>query len=234
MQYKYITCQLPSNGLIYDTKEVHLRAKTIFDIKTLLNNPVFQMRAEIEALQQCIDPKDNIDVYDLVNQDVVYLLYKLRSLSSDILKLNYHNQEYDISISDLDVKTLDKWETEFDLPDSKKHFQLAYTSIRNVFNLNEQVAKFKTEFPDYQGDVVNTVALLNSVVMFDGMTNKTHIMNALAELDFKDSLFIINKIEELAKADFGVKEEVNLVDKDTGEEVTVPIVMTEEFFRPAL
>lgn len=234
MQYKYITCQLPSNGLIYDTKEVHLRAKTIFDIKALLNNPVFQMRAEVEALQQCIDPKDNIDVYDLINQDVVYLLYKLRSLSSDVLKLKYHNQEYNINISDLDVKILDKWKTEFDLPDSKKHFQLAYTPIRNVLNMSEQVAKFNSEFPDYAGDVVNTVALLNAVIMFDGMTNKTHIMNALAELSFKDSLFIINKIEEMARLDFGVKEEVTLIDKDTGKDVTVPILMTEEFFRPAL
>lgn len=234
MQYKYVTCKLPSNGLIYDIKEVHLRAKTIFDIKALLNEPSFQLRAEIETLQQCIDPNDHVDVYDLINQDVVYLLYKLRSLSSDILKLKYKNQDYDINISDLDIKYLDKWETEFVLPDSGKRFELKYTPIRNILNLNNQVEEFKAEFPDYQGDVVNTVALLNSVIMFDNMTNKAHIMNALAELDFKDSLYIIEKIEKMSRTEFGVVEEVNLVEKDTGKEVKVPIVMTEEFFRPTL
>lgn len=234
MNYKYIVCKLPSNGLIYDTKEVHLRAKTIFDIKALLNNPSFQIRAEIETLQQCLDPKDGVDVYDLINQDVVYLLYKLRSLSNDILPLKYKNQEYNINISDMDVVYLEEWNTEFECPESKKKITLKYTPIRNVLNLNEQVAKFKEEFPDYSGDAINTVAILNSVIEFDGMTNKAHIMNALAELGYKDSLFIIDKITEMARAEFGVKEEAKIVDKETGEEVTVPIVINENFFRATL
>lgn len=234
MQYKYVTCVLPSNGLIYDTKEVHLRAKTIFDIKVLLNEPTFQLRSEIEALQHCIDPADGIDVYDLINQDVVYLLYKLRSLSTDVLKLKYHNQEYSVNISDLDIVPLEEWNTEFTLPDSGKSFQLRYTPIRNVLTMNSKIAAFNEEYPDYPGDVANTVALLDSVILFDGLTNKAHIMNALAELSFKDSIYIVSRIEELSRKEFGVKEEVKLLDKETGKEVTVPIILTEEFFRPTL
>ena len=94
MQYKYITCKLPSNGKIYPTKEVHLRAKTIFDIKALLENPVFQFKSEIDTLNNCIDPNDHINVYDLVNQDVVFLLYKLRSMSNDNLSVKYNNKLY--------------------------------------------------------------------------------------------------------------------------------------------
>lgn len=233
MQYKYITCQLPSNGLIYDTKEVHLRAKTIFDIKTLLSNPAFQLRAEIETLQQCIDPKDNVDVYDLTNQDVVYLLYKLRSLSSDELKIKYKNQDYSINISDLDVKNLEKWETEFTLPDSGKMIELKYTPIRTLLTLDNQVDEFKALYPDYQGDILNTVALLNNIVAFDNLTDKTLILNALTELSFKDSLFIVQKIEDMAKTEYGVVEKITLKDSE-GKDTTVPIIMTEEFFRPTL
>ena len=41
MQYMYTECKLPSNGKFYKTTTVHLRPKTIFDIKSLLNNATF-------------------------------------------------------------------------------------------------------------------------------------------------------------------------------------------------
>jgi YesN/AraC family two-component response regulator len=101
MQYKYVTCKLPSNGKIYSTTSVNLRPKTIFDIKNLLNDPVFYLKSEIDTLQYCIDPEDNVNVYDLVNQDVVYLLYKLRSLSDDVIVLKYKDKEYTKLINQL-------------------------------------------------------------------------------------------------------------------------------------
>lgn len=96
MQYIYTECFLPSNGQFYNTKSVHLRPKTVFDIKALLNNPAFMLKSEIDALQNCIDPRDNINVYDLVNQDVVYLLYKLRSMSDDNFTLLINNEEHNV------------------------------------------------------------------------------------------------------------------------------------------
>ena len=116
MQYIYTECTLPSNGLIYKTKTVHLRPKTIFDIKTLLNNPIFMLKSEIDALNNCISPEDNINVYDLVNADVVYLLYKLRSMSDDCLNLEIKGKQYTVKISDLEVKYLDEYNTEITLP----------------------------------------------------------------------------------------------------------------------
>lgn len=234
MQYKYIECNLPSNGLIYKTKTVHLRAKTIFDIKSLLNNPIFQLQSEIDALNNCIDPKDNVDVYDLVNQDVVYLLYKLRSLSDDTLYLNYEHKQYKVSISDLDVKTLESWDTKRILPESKYEVILSYVPIKKIFNFVQEQKEFIEQYPDYKGDIVNTISILNSVAMLNNKTDKTFIRNELENLSWKDSLYLIKEIENFQQQDFGVVEEVKLTVDDKGNEVTVPIKITEEFFRPAL
>lgn len=233
MQYKYITCKLPSNGKIYPIKEVHLRAKTIFDIKALLENPVFQFKSEIDTLNNCIDPNDHINVYDLVNQDVVFLLYKLRSMSNDNLSVKYNNKLYNIKISELDIKYLDSWDSECILPESKSKVILTYTPIKYVFNTSELENEFREKYPEYPSDVNNTIKILNSIQMFDTLTNKDFIRNALEELSFTDSLYLINKIESLAKLDFGVVEEFKVTD-NSGKEIKVPIIITEEFFRPAL
>ena len=232
MQYKYVEVELPSNGLIYDTKRVHLRAKTIFDIRTLLNNPVYYLKSEIDALQNCINPDDKINVYDLVNQDVVYLLYKLRSMSSDTLTLNVNNKEYHILISELDVKKLEEWNPDRILPDSELKVTLSYNPIKNVFEIEKQQQEFIKKYPDYNGDVLNTVTLLNAITMIDGKTDKDHIRNILEGLSFKDAIYLVKEIEQFQHQDFGVIEEVELDIDD--KKVKVPIQITEEFFLPAL
>lgn len=232
MQYIYTECKLPSNGKLYPTTTVHLRPKTIFDIKMLLNNPAFILKSEIDALQGCINPEDNVNVYDLVNQDVVYLLYKLRSLSDDCLKLTIKNKEYDIKISELDVEYLQEWNNERTLPDSGMKVELAYQPIKNIFNLEQQKQEFEHKYPEYVGDALNTVALINAVDSLDGSVNKDQIRNKMESLSWKDSLYLLQEIENINKLQFGIKEEVEL--NIEGEKVTVPIQITEAFFRPAL
>lgn len=232
MQYIYTKCELPSNGKIYNTTTINLRPKTIFDIKTLLNNPVYMIKSEIDTLQNCIDPKDNINVYDLVNQDVVYLLYKLRSLSDDTLILNIKNEQYPIKISELNVKYLDEWNPNRKLPESELDVVLSYKPIRNVFEIEKQKQDFENKYPNYSGDIYNTVALLNAIESIDGSTNKDNIRTMLEKLSWKDSLYLIKEIENLNKLDFGIEEEVEL--EIENEKVKVPLQITEEFFRPSL
>ena len=70
--------------------------------------------------------------------------------------------------------------------------------------------------------------------MLNNKTDKTFIRNELENLSWKDSLYLIKEIENFQQQDFGVVEEVKLTVDDKGNEVTVPIKITEEFFRPAL
>lgn len=232
MQYIYTECKLPSNGKIYDTTTVHIRPKTIFDIKTLLNNFTFVLKSEIDTLQNCIDPKDNINVYNLVSQDVVYLLYKLRSLSDDILHLNIKNHVYDIKISELDVKYLDNYNNKYTLPDSGLEVVLKYQPIKNTFNIEQLKEEFESKYPEYSGDVYNTLRILNSIESINNSVNTDIIRTQLEQLSWKDSVYLINEIDKFNKLDFGIIEEVKL-DID-GKDTTIPIQITEEFFRPAL
>lgn len=232
MQYHYEKCNLPSNGKIYPIKEVHLRPKTIFDIKSLLNNPVFYLQSEIDALQNCIDPKDNIDVYDLVNQDVVYLLYKLRSLSDDNLMIKYKNKDINAKISELEIKVLDSWNNERTLPESGIKVVLNASPIKNIFHASEQYEKFRTKYPDYNGDVASTVALLNAILMINNVTDKDNIRNILESLSWKDSVYLVEEIEKFQQLNFGVIEEVE-VDMDDGDKIKIPIQLAEGFFRSA-
>lgn len=232
MQYIYTECHLPSNGKLYNTEIVHLRPKTIFDIKALLNNPAFMLKSEIDALQNCIDPRDNINVYDLVNQDVVYLLYKLRSMSNDCIELEIKGNRYPIKISELEVKELDEWNPNRKLPDSGLDVVLAYQPIKNIFDIEKQKVEFLRKYPEYNGDVYNTISILNAIDSIDGSVNKDHVRNKLEQLSWKDSIYLINEIEKLSKLDFGIKEEVEL--NIDGENVIIPLQITEEFFRSAL
>lgn len=232
MQYIYTECQLPSNGMFYPIKTVHLRPKTIFDIKTLLNNPVYMIKSEIDALQNCIDPNDKIDVYDLCNQDIVFLLYKLRSMSDDCLNLNIKNKQYSVKISELEVKYLESWNNVVTLPESGIVVNLAYKPIKNIFNIDSMVNAFLTKYPEYKGDATNAVTLLNAIERMGEFVSKDHIRAALEELSWKDSLYLIDAIEKQNNLDFGIKEEVEL--EIDGENVTVPLTITEAFFRSAL
>lgn len=232
MQYIYTECHLPSNGKLYDTQVIHLRPKTIFDIKMLLSNPIFMLKSEIDALQNCIDPRDSVNVYDLVSEDVVFLLYKLRSLSDDCLNVQIKGTQYPVKISELEVKNLENWEHIYKLPDSGWEVILAYRPIKNVFEAQQQQNDFLSKYPDFNGDVVNTVALLNAIDSIDDSVNKDHIRCKLEQLSWKDSIYLIDKIEKSSKLDFGVKEEVVL--EIEGEKVTVPLQITEGFFRPTI
>lgn len=232
MQYIYTECKLPSNGKMYPTNTVHIRPKTIFDIKMLLSNPVYMIKSEIDALQNCIDPRDGIDVYDLVNQDVVYLLYKLRSLSDDCINLSIKNEIYPVKISELDVKYLEDYDPKRTLPDSGMEVILAYQPIKNVFTLEQQKDEFLKKYPEYQGDALNAVSLLNAVDSLNGSVNKDNIRNTMEQLSWKDSVYLIQEIEKFNKMDFGIDETVKL--EIEGQKVTVPLQITEAFFRPAL
>lgn len=234
MQFNYVTCELPSNGKIYPIKEVHIRPKTIFDIKTLLNSPEYYLKTEIDTLQNCIDPKDKVDVYSLCNQDVVYLLYKLRALSNDSLFINYKGNTQEFKISELKVNMLDSWNNEVTLPESGIKATLSYKPISSVFNLQKEMQEFLEKYPDYQGDVANTVTIINSILMIDNITDKDNIRNKLNELSWKDSVYLISEIDKLNKADnFGVVEEVSIFDKELNKEITVPIQIDQNFFRAA-
>lgn len=232
MQYIYTECTLPSNGLIYKTKTVHLRPKTIFDIKTLLNNPVFMLKSEIDTLNNCISPEDSINVYDLVNADVVYLLYKLRSMSDDCLNLEIKGKQYTVKISDLDVKYLDKYNTEITLPESKIPVHLKLQTIGDIFGLSDARDEFMRKYPEYRGDALNMISIINSIDIFGTSVNSEYIRNGLEQLSWKDSLYLIQAIEDLNKLDFGIKEQVEL--DVEGEKVTIPLQITEQFFRPTI
>lgn len=232
MQYIYTECNLPSNGLIYPITTVHIRPKTIFDIKKLLNDPVYMLKSEIDALQHCIDPNDKVNIYELINQDVVYLLYKLRSLSDDILKIRYKSKVYDFCISDLEVKYLDEWNTNVVLPESNVTVVLKYQPIKNIFNIERQKMEFQSKYPDYNGDITNTINILNSIESFNNITNVDIIRTSLEELSWKDSIYLLNAIDNLNSKNFGVEEFVK-IDYE-GTTLSIPIQINEDFFRPSV
>lgn len=233
MQYNYITCVLPSNGKIYDTKEVHLRAKTIFDIKSLLNNTNLQLKSEIDVLNTCLDPKDNVNVYNLVQQDVIFLLYQLRSMSDDVYTFSFNNETYSINISDLDVKMLDEFNNEIELPDSKIKVYLNCLPIKFIYDITKLQQEFNKKYPDYNGDVSNAIRILESIQMFDNITTKDIIRTRLETLSFRDSLYLINAIEAMENLDFGIRE-VAKIKNSKGEDLEIPIQLNNAFFRPQL
>lgn len=239
------TVKLPSNGLINpNITEVTLRRMTTKQSKALFtsNDPNYLTT----LLLSCIVEPVNIKATDLHSNDVVYLLFILRYISSPkhlVQKVSCQNNQcrhlYDteIKINELNVKyaTPEKYNLNCKLPDSGDYITFKILSEGELINC-ENIANRKIKqdsVPVAEEDWVRMLSKIASMITtvndleFDSFQQKIEYLENLSYYDFE----FFNKVYNDIISSFGLERETVSTCPECGNTNEVFVFISAEFFR---
>jgi len=240
-----ITVKLPSNGLINpNITEVTLKRMTTKQSKALFTSSDPNYLTTL--LLSCIIEPVNIKATDLHSNDVVYLLFVLRYISSPkhlIQKVKCQNyvcqHEYDetIKVNELKVNyaTPEKYERKCKLPDSGDVIEFKVLSEGELINC-ENIANRKIKqdkIPVAEEDWTRMISKISYMILrvndkeFDTFTEKLDYLENLTYYDFEYFNEIYNKII----TSFGLERNVVSTCPECGNTNEVYVYISPEFFR---
>lgn len=240
-----ITVKLPSNGLINpNITEVTLKRMTTKQSKALFtsNDPNYLTT----LLLSCIVEPVNIKATDLHSNDVIYLLFILRYISSPkalVQKITCqkmscrHEYEQEIKINELPVKyaTPDEYKLVCTLPDSGDVIEFKILSEGELINC-ENIAnrKIKQEkIPVSEEDWTHMISKISYMIQtvndkaFDTFTEKLNYLENLSYYDFE----FFNKVYNDIISSFGLERNVVSTCPECGNTNEVYVYISPEFFR---
>lgn len=239
------TVKLPSNGLINPKiTEVTLKRMSTKQAKALFtsNDPNYLTT----LLLSCIIEPTNLTANDLHSNDVVYLLFILRYISSPktlVQKVNCQNlncrHSYDeaIKINELKVNYADpeKYEFKCKLPDKGDIVEFKILSEGELINC-ENIAnrKIKQEnIPAAEEDWTRIISKISYMIVrvndkeFDTFNEKLDYLENLSYYDFEYFNETYNKIIN----SFGVERKIVSTCPECGNTNEVYVYISPEFFR---
>lgn len=240
-----ITVKLPSNGLINpNIKEVTLKRMTTKQSKALFtsNDPNYLTT----LLLSCIIEPVNIKANDLHSNDVIYLLFILRYISSPkhlmqkVICQNYNCQhEYDevIKINELPVNyaTPEEYELKCKLPDSGDIVEFKVLSEGELINC-ENIANRKIKqdkIPIAEEEWTRMISKISYMILrvndkeFDTFNEKLKYIENLTYYDFE----YFNDVYSKIISSFGLERTVISTCPECGNTNEVNVYISPEFFR---
>ena len=240
-----ITVQLPSNGLINPkVTEVTLKRMTTKQSKALFtsNDPNYLTT----LLLSCIIEPINIKAEDLHSNDVIYLLFILRYISSPKALVQkmicqnprcQHQYDVDIKINEIPVKyaTPEEYKLNCVLPDSGNTIEFKILSEGELINC-ENIAnrKIKQEkIPLSEEDWTRMISKISYMIKtvnekeFNTFNEKLEYLENLSYYDFE----YFNKIYTDIINSFGIERNVISTCPECGNTNEVYVYISPEFFR---
>lgn len=239
------TVKLPSNGLINPKiTEVTLKRMSTKQAKALFtsNDPNYLTT----LLLSCIVEPVNITANDLHSNDIIYLLFILRYISSPKIltqrticsKPTCQNEyDADIKINELKVNYAipDEYKLNCKLPDSGDIVEFKILSEGELINC-ENIANRKIKQDKIPVDDENWVRMTSKIAYmiktindkeFDTFTDKLKYLEDLSYYDFE----YFNKIYNDIISSFGLERNVVSTCPKCGEPNEVFVYISPEFFR---
>jgi len=235
------TFQIPSNGLFGGPKEVTLRAMTTKEEKILMSTRDLSVFDRL--IKSCIvEPKD-LDMGLLHQNDIMYLVYALRSITFG----DKYNQEItcpecgfkqniEVDITEMDITILDTDDIEeklsVKLPINGDTLQLKILSSGDIRRLDKQIkmktAKGKIQDPDSYEFLVKLMEVIvnKNGEDFESIDEKR---NYVDNLHMQDLVAIQNTLKNI---DFGLDPAIVRTCVRCNEDVEVNGLICPEFFRP--
>ena len=238
------TFVLPSKGMIYDTPinpQVSLRSMTTMEEMKRLSQSDTPYKIMADIIEDCLNEKLGMHVYDLCLADYEFLLYKLRIVT--------YGNDYKMTITcpncnqvveaevDLDSLSVNEYDetyidaTNITLPVTNKIIELKYQTPRDLdiiaYKKKEMQKKTKSNV-DF-GLLYTTISLIKKV---DGQ-----VVDPLAKEEFvkrlpmKDVSYIMTQATELNKK-VGIDNLVTAKCGQCGYEIVTPFRFNSTFFRP--
>lgn len=244
--------QLPSKGLFnpeIPNGMVTLRCIELRDQKYLAGSKLVRSNKAIELLRRCIVSPEGMNVEDLTQIDLFFLLVKLRVLSYGPEYKYYTNcpncgksTTVTVDLSKLDVAMLE------DFNPNDLHIKLprkgdtVYTRVqtqRDSDEINAEVSRLKSKYKDIDYDPEVTLSIAKIITKIEliqpdkegnkVVDNPVDILNYVEGLTDLDALAIQSTLSDI---DYGVIPVVTNECEKCGKEFSTMMKTTGDFFRP--
>lgn len=235
------TFQIPSNGLFGGPKEITLRAMTTKEEKILMTSRDFSVFDRL--IKSCVvEPKD-FDTGLLHQNDIMYLVYALRSITFGDKYVQEVNcpecgfkQDIEVDITDMEITILDTDDIDerltVKLPISGDTLQLKILSSGDIKRLDKQIklkiTKGKIQDPDSYEFLVKLMEVIvtKNGEEFESIDEKR---NYVDNLHMQDLVTIQNTLKDI---EFGLDPTIIRTCTKCGEDMEVSGLICPEFFRP--
>ena len=238
--------ELPSKGLIYDTKvnpHIELKSMTTRQELRRLSPSTTPLKVIADIIEECCIEKPAIHVYDMAIGDYEYLLHKLRIVTygpdykmmarcpkcGEVFEATANLEE--LELIDFDLEKFKELLT-ITLPKSGNTVTLKFQTPRMLDENEGKVKELKRKFKD--ADIsFSVMTLLTSVI---DTVNGAHLDREKLEtfinnLPAMDMTKIINTVDQI-NALIGLDNKLLLTCPGCGGEVWATFRFGPEFFRP--
>ena len=241
------TFTLPSKGLIYNVNvpaNITLRSMNTRDEMRRLSTSEYQYKPMCDVVDDCIIDDTGISCYDMCIGDYQFLLYKLRivtygsdfDLETTCPFCKFHNKDT-INLDALNVLTYDESihnYMSFDLPVTKKHVKIKFTTPRMLDNIGVQAREMKQRSTDKSQDYSMLTTLTSIIDTVDGQERSVMDLEKwVRELPMLDIQYITAHADKLNNS-FGIDNKLEV----ECEVCTLPYItsfrINSEFFRPTI
>lgn len=241
------TFTLPSKGLIYNVNvpsNITLRSMNTRDEMRRLSTSEYQYKPMCDVVDDCIIDDTGISCYDMCIGDYQFLLYKLRivtygsdfELETTCPFCKFHNKDT-INLDTLNVLTYDESihnYMSFDLPVTKKHVKIKFTTPRMLDNISVQAREMKQRSTDKSQDYSMLTTLTSIIESVDGQERSVMDLEKwVRELPMRDTNTIFAYSAKLNNS-LGVDTNIDAVCELCGLDYKVPFRPGAEFFRPSI
>lgn len=233
---------LPSKGLVYDVPvdpNVTLRSMTVMEEMKRLTPSEFPYKVMADIIEDCMQVKPKIHVYDMCLGDYQFLLHKLRVVT--------YGPEYKMTITcpncgevvessaDLDSMEVLEYNESYDslktltLPTTNKLIEIKFQTPRDLDEVakRNKEQKRKTKLSVDYSILYTTMSLIKSV---DGrVLNVVQLEDFVKKLPMKDIKAIISRADELSKK-VGLDTKILVKCDQCGYEMVSTFRNTGEFF----
>ncbi len=241
--------ELPSKGWYYSQNSplskgtIEMRYMTAKDEDILTSKNLRKQKVVLERLVQALIVTPGVYVKDILAIDFFALMLASRVLG--------YGKDYSIEVTDPDIETFKQTinidltslpeiehtfldenryinEFSFLLPTSKKTVKWKFLTYKEDLELTNRTSNSSTVNKS-QVETSMTDMLKSQIVEIDGERNPERISKIVDKMLALDSKSLRKHIEKFKP---GINTEINYISDITGEEVTVDLPLTTEFFWP--
>ena len=240
------TFMLPSKGKVYDTEInpiIELSSMKVWQEMKRLSPTDTPYKLMSDIIEECMQNKPEISVYDMCLGDYQFLLYKLRTVTyGSKYKMNVscpYCGTYEEVITDLDDIEVLEYEDDYEnlkqitLPVSNNLIELQYQTPRKLDEISRKAKEYKKKLKT-NIDYTLLFTLMSVIKKIDGQeVNEVMLENFCKNLDMKDTQTILKGAEALNDK-VGVSNDMVITCSICNKEFTSPFRLTSEFFGPTI
>lgn len=240
----YESFELPSKGLIYDKPidpYVTLRSMTTLEEMKRLSPTDTPYKVMSDIIEDCMQKKPDIHVYDMSLGDYQFLLHKLRIVTYGpdykmLVKCSECGQVTD-SLADLETLEVKEYDDSIidkklvTLPKTNKQVELKFQTPHDLDQISYKTKEMKKKTKQ-NIDYSILYTLMSLIKKVDGNTlDAISLEEFVKKLPNRDANYILNKSTELAR-EVGLNTKISVTCSQCGAELEIPFRITSEFFGP--